>query len=171
MSKKPFIPIILGTARKGRASEKVSTALIEILQEREDYEIELVDVKDHTAHGYTIASWEENEITAPWKEMAKKASAFIIVVPEYNHGYPGELKLALDQAYDEYANKPALVCSVSVGGFGGTRAVENLLPVLRALSLIVTANTLHVGDIKEFQADDKFKERTNKAVDNLIKLI
>lgn len=171
MTKTPFIPIILGTAREGRESEKVSSALLEILQKRDDCEVELVDVKDYTSHGYTIAAWEENDLTKPWKEIAKRANAFIIVTPEYNHGYPGELKLMLDQAFKEYENKPAFVCSTSSGTFGGTRVVENLTPVLRELSIITTANTLHVSNVEKFEVDEKFTERANKSVDNLIKLI
>lgn len=171
MRKKPFIPIILGTAREGRESEKVATAIFQILQKRNDLQTELIDVKKYTSHGYTIAAWEENELTKPWKEIAKRANAFIIVAPEYNHGYPGELKLLLDQAFKEYENKPAIVCSTSSGTFGGTRVVENLIPILRELSIITNANAIHVGNVGKFKVDAKFTERVNKAIDNLIKLI
>jgi NAD(P)H-dependent FMN reductase len=60
----------------------------------------------------------------------------IIVVPEYNHGYPGLLKHVLDTNLKEYIHKAVGICGVSAGGFGGTRVVQNLLPVLRELGLV-----------------------------------
>ena len=60
----------------------------------------------------------------------------MLVVPEYNHGYPGLLKHALDTNLKEYIHKAVGVCGVSAGGFGGTRVIENLLPVLRELGLV-----------------------------------
>jgi len=57
-------------------------------------------------------------------------------VPEYNHGYPGIFKHALDTNLKEYIHKAVGVCGVSAGGFGGTRVIENLLPVLRELGLV-----------------------------------
>ena len=60
----------------------------------------------------------------------------MLVVPEYNHGYPGMLKHVLDTNLKEYIHKAVGVCGVSAGGFGGVRMIENLLPVLRELGLV-----------------------------------
>ena len=57
-------------------------------------------------------------------------------MPEYNHGYPGMLKHILDSNLKEYIHKAVGVCGVSAGGFGATRMIENLLPVLRELGLV-----------------------------------
>ncbi|MDO8659575.1 MAG: NAD(P)H-dependent oxidoreductase, partial [Candidatus Parcubacteria bacterium] len=61
-----------------------------------------------------------------FSEKIIKADGLIIITPEYNHGYPGELKLLLDMLYKEYARKPVGICGVSKGAFGGSRAVEQL---------------------------------------------
>jgi NAD(P)H-dependent FMN reductase len=58
------------------------------------------------------------------------------VTPEYNHGYPGMLKHLLDTNLKEYVHKAVGICGVSAGGFGGTRVIENLLPVMRELGLV-----------------------------------
>src|SRR5262249_35563676 len=55
---------------------------------------------------------------------------------EYNHGYPGILKHVLDSNLKEYIHKPVGLCGVSAGGFGGTRVVESLLPVMRELGMV-----------------------------------
>lgn len=48
---------------------------------------------------------ERKEIANPavkeWSEKIKEADAFIIICPEYNDGYPGVLKNALDSLFGE----------------------------------------------------------------------
>ena len=54
-----------------------------------------------------------------------RADGFIVITPEYNHGYPAVLKSALDALYAEWVRKP--IAFVSYGGWsGGVRAVEQL---------------------------------------------
>lgn len=65
-----------------------------------------------------------------------RADALVLVVPEYNHGYPGLLKHVLDTNLKEYIHKAVGICGVSTGRLGGTRVIENLLPVLRELGLV-----------------------------------
>jgi NAD(P)H-dependent FMN reductase len=60
----------------------------------------------------------------------------VLVVPEYNHGYPGLLKHVLDTNLKEYIHKAVGICGVSAGGLGGTRVIQNLLPVMRELGLV-----------------------------------
>ncbi|MDO8655086.1 MAG: NAD(P)H-dependent oxidoreductase, partial [bacterium] len=59
-------------------------------------------------------------------EKLKRADGYVVVSPEYNHSFSGELKLFLDAFYQEYARKPVGICGVSVGPNGGVRAVEQL---------------------------------------------
>jgi hypothetical protein len=65
-----------------------------------------------------------------------RADALVIVAPEYNHGYPGLLKHVLDTNLKEYIHKAAGIVGVSAGIFGGARAIQNLIPVLRELGLV-----------------------------------
>jgi NAD(P)H-dependent FMN reductase len=60
----------------------------------------------------------------------------ILVVPEYNHSFPGLLKNVLDTNLKEYIHKAVGVCGVSADPFGGERMIESLLPVLRKLGLV-----------------------------------
>src|SRR5205823_7544247 len=65
-----------------------------------------------------------------------KADALVVVSPEYNHGYSGLLKHALDSCLAEYIHKAVGIVGVSAGPFGGTRVIENLLPVMREIGLV-----------------------------------
>jgi NAD(P)H-dependent FMN reductase len=60
------------------------------------------------------------------------ADAIVVVTPEYNHGYPGPPKTAIDSAGAEWHAKP--IGFVSYGGMsGGLRAVEQLRAVFAEL--------------------------------------
>ena len=71
---------------------------------------------------------EEN--VQKWSAIVDGADALIIVTPEYNHGYPGVLKNALDWLYPEFNDKPVGLVGVSDGQNGGLRAIETLRPVM-----------------------------------------
>ncbi|HEV2761440.1 MAG TPA: NAD(P)H-dependent oxidoreductase [Pyrinomonadaceae bacterium] len=133
MDRPLYIPVVLGTVRKGRASENVARFVLGEVEKRAGVETELIDIRD-----LRLSSDDEGgSIKDPrFSEQMTRADALVIVVPEYNHGYPGLLKHALDTNLKEYIHKAVGVCGVSAGGFGGTRVVQNLLPVLRELGLV-----------------------------------
>jgi len=128
-----FIPVILGTVRKGRASENVAKFVFEQVKKREGVETELIDIRDLN---FPVDDAGEQIKNPKFSETCERADGFVIVTPEYNHGYPGMLKHALDTNLKEYIHKAVGICGVSAGGFGGARAIEGLLPVLRELGLV-----------------------------------
>ncbi|HXM36796.1 MAG TPA: NADPH-dependent FMN reductase, partial [Pyrinomonadaceae bacterium] len=134
MNIKPlFIPVILGTARKGRASENVAGFVFGELQKRAGVESELIDIR---ALHFPTDDAGESLKDPGFSATVARADGLILIVPEYNHGYPGLLKHVLDSNLKEYIHKAVGVCGVSIGNFGGTRVIENLLPVLRELGLV-----------------------------------
>ena len=128
-----FIPVILGTVRKGRASENVAKFVFAEVQKREGVETEFIDIR---ALNFPIDDAGEQIKDAKFSAICERADGLILIVPEYNHGYPGMLKHVLDSNLKEYIHKAVGVCGVSAGGFGGVRVIENLLPVLRELGLV-----------------------------------
>jgi NAD(P)H-dependent FMN reductase len=134
MSTRPlFIPVILGTSRKGRASENVARFVFAEVQKREGVETELIDIRNLK---FAIDDAGEALKDPTFSEQMMRADGLVIVTPEYNHGYPGMLKHVLDTNLKEYIHKAVGVCGVSAGGFGGTRVIQSLLPVLRELGLV-----------------------------------
>ena len=128
-----FIPVILGTPRKGRASANVAKFVFGEVQKRAGVKTELIDIRDL---GFPIDDAGEAIKDPRFSETVARADGLVLVVPEYNHGYPGLLKHVLDSNLKEYIHKAVGVCGVSAGGFGGVRAIENLLPVMRELGLV-----------------------------------
>jgi NAD(P)H-dependent FMN reductase len=171
---KKQITLILATAREGRQSLKPFEYIYELLGKQDDLEVVKVDVKDFNLNK-TIAPWIESEESKDFKAIAKNSDAFILVVPEYNHSFPGELKLLLDQALEEYMNKPVIVAGVSAGGFGGVRVVESMIPVLSELGMKYIAYPLYFSTVEKTfklnkkELDSKYQDKVNKSVEELLK--
>ena len=174
---KLFIPVVLGTAREGRASEAPARFVFEELKKQEGIETEFVDVRDHVTSPVTTPPWGvggANEKATPWKDIATRADAFILVLPEYNRGYPGELKLLLDSLFDHYDKKPVGLCGVSAGMFGGGRVLDHIKPVLVELKMTPIRSVLHFPKVKEAfdekgnVVDEENKERAKQMFADLI---
>ncbi len=167
MNKKHKILVVLGTARDGNFSEKVAEFVFDLLKKREKLEVELVYVKDFL-FGKTIEDPTKDPKTDDWKHRVLSSKAIVIVSPEYNHSFPGELKILLDALYEEYENKPVLVIGVSSGALGGSRMVESLKPVLVELGFNVLRKSEYFSNIQEKGIDLSKGDSLNKLFDRLI---
>jgi NAD(P)H-dependent FMN reductase len=147
-----FIPILLGSDREGRHSEKAARFVLEEAKTFGKFETELLDVKDFVGSAKTGAMPEEK--SKLWQSTMKRADGLVIVSPEYNHGYPGELKLMLDQLYQEYNRKPAGICGVSAGDLGGARMAEVLRICLIELQMVPIREAVYFA-----KAHDLFNEK------------
>ena len=166
-----FIPVILGTPRQGRLSEHVARLTVEQIAKRDGIQTRLIDVRElpfsTTDAGEAIKDLE-------FSDTVMRADGLVIVTPEYNHAYPGMLKHALDTNLKEYIHKPVGLCGVSAGGFGGTRVIESLLPVMRELGLVTIFWDVNVSSAgKAFDAtgqllDPALPRRMDKMLNELI---
>jgi len=106
--------------------------------------------------------------------MMDRADGLVIVAPEYNHGYSGLLKHVLDSCLKEYIHKAVGIVGVSAGPFGGTRMIENLLPVMRELGLVTIfwdvnfSNVQNAFDAKGALVDTLFLQRIDKFLAELV---
>lgn len=128
-----FIPVILGTARKGRASAAVANLIVSQIGGRTGVTTELIDI---ATVPMPVDDAGEAIKDGRFAGLMAAADGLVIVTPEYNRGYPGLLKHVLDSCLKEYIHKAVGIVGVSAGGFGGTRVIENLLPVMRELGLV-----------------------------------
>ena len=143
-------PVILGTARSGRQSEKAALFMLQKAREA-GLESEIIDVRD-----YRLPATDNSKESPQAKKLAEKverAEGLIIVSPEYNHGYPGELKMMLDMLFSEYAHKPVGICGVSSGPWGGVRMVEQLRLVCLAAHMVPTGEAVYFPRVQELFDD------------------
>ena len=166
-----YLPVILGTTRQGRSSEHVARFVQELVERRADVESELIDIRE-----LSIPPDDEGEAVKDpvFSKQMGRADGIILVVPEYNHGYPGTLKHVLDSNLKEYVHKAVGICGVSAGRFGGARVIENLLPVLRELGLVTIfwdGNFSSVGKLFDAEGkilDPSYEKRIEKFLGELI---
>lgn len=155
MAEKLFIPIILGTNREGRQSEKPAQLIAGEMEKHGEIETKLFDVRDFEVpqedYGQAL-----KERFAEYRDAVIRADGLVVVSPEYNHGYPGTLKFVLDLVLKEYIHKPVGLVGVSAGPWGGVRVVEQLVGVVRELGLQVTFQDLNFPFVqKAFDEDGK----------------
>ena len=91
---------------------------------------------------------------ASFSDKMNKADALVVVSPEYNHGYSGLLKHVLDSCLKEYIHKAVGIVGVSAGSFGGTRGIQNLLPVMRELGLVTIFWDVNFASVQKVFAED-----------------
>ncbi len=139
-----FIPLILGTARQGRESEQAARFVFEQTRKRSGVETEFIDVRTLPMK---LDDAGEQMKDPKFAATIQRCDGLIIVTPEYNHSFPGLLKHALDMNLKEYIHKAVGICGVSAGVYGGTRVIENLLPVMRELGLVTIFEDVNFGKI------------------------
>jgi NAD(P)H-dependent FMN reductase len=84
-----------------------------------------------------------------WADRVGAADAFVIVTPEYNHGYPALLKNSLDWVGPEWSGKPVAFVGYSIVPLGGVRSVEQLREVAAELNLQPVNLAVLVGNAGE----------------------
>lgn len=167
------IIFLLGTAREGRRSEKVAQFVLDCAKARRDIQPVFFDVANYPQ---TKTEGLSERQAAEWKAALVKAQGLVIITPEYNHGYPGELKMFLDNAYKEYADKPVAICAVSNGPVGGARGSEQLKLVLSAFQMVVINRAVYFANVEAlFDAagaikDDKaWRKKVDGMLDEVVK--
>src|SRR5580658_3206161 len=104
-----YLPIIYGSIRAERKSIHVARFAVERLALRPDVETRLFDPIDFPFGNLEFREWEWKSAPPSVGQFVAemgRADGFIIVTPEYNHGYPGTVKNLMDHLYDEWNRKP-----------------------------------------------------------------
>jgi len=161
------LKIILGTTRDGRQGEKFANWVMDQLKENKNFSPELLDLRLYQLPYYEdvipammLQKPYEPEIRSRWADKIAEGDAFLIITPEYNHGYPAVLKSALDAIYNEWNNKPVAFISYG-GGANGSRAVEQLRQVVIELQMAPIRESLHIGI---FTGQEVFTESGDMAI-------
>lgn len=177
------VKVILGSTRENRFSEKVLPWVEHALKTQEEIEYEVLDLRDYDFPFYdqpvspaTIENSQyAHELVRTFAGKIKEADAYLIITPEYNHGYSAVLKNALDSVYAEWNQKA--IGFVSYGSVGGGRAVEQLRQVAVELQMAPIRQAVHIqapwelrdeaGELKE-GALASYERTLTSVIDQLI---
>ena len=159
MENKINIKVIIGSTRQSRFSDKPAVWIFEKLKKIEGVEAELIDLRDWPLPFYNealppiaLAEKYTEPIYKKWADKVREGDAYIVVTPEYNHGYPAVLKNALDVVFFPWNDKP--IGFVSHGTVMGARAVEQLRLVAVDLSMVPIRNSIHLAPSWELSEND-----------------
>ena len=149
MSHSPLkLLVIVGSNRPGRLGERVGKWVEKSLHAYPQFEVDFADLAtldlgfSLNAHHPRTGIYEGGA-----KVLASKlneADAFIIITPEYNHGYPAVLKHAIDSVYAEWFTKAGAIVSYGAAS-GGLRASEQIRQVLAELRTHITRNGIAIS--------------------------
>ena len=133
MTKPWQLAVIIGSVRDGRIGHSVARWFVN--QVRDDprwaVELDVIDLMDLRLPDDLSGGGD----AGTFAERVDRADAVVVITPEYNRGYPGPLKTAIDTVVSQWSAKP--VGFVAYGGVsGGLRAVEQLRPVFAELHAV-----------------------------------
>lgn len=161
------IKVILGSTRQGRFGEKVAAWVMEQVKDAE-----LLDLRDfplpffdETAGPSQIKEPYTREEVVKWTAKIADGEAFIVITPEYNHGYSAVLKNALDYVYKEWNGKK--IGFVGYGVLGATRAIEQLRQVVIELQMYPIRNAVHITKFWELENFDSYNQPLKSLLDEL----
>lgn len=172
-----YIPIILGSIRRDRQSLKVAKFVHKKMSATPELSTELLDLQKLNLPMMEERLRFRDDSPLSVKEFADhitRAHSLVIVSPEYNHGYPGVLKNALDYLLPEYKRKPFGFVTVSAGGLGGVNCLTQLRLVCLGMGGFPIPESLTVSHVqKNFDengnpADISYEKRFQIFLDDLL---
>lgn len=171
------IPVILGTVRAGRQSEKAAHYITSRLRDNTRVQTELLDLREWDfpfLHRRYRFQEHPSPMLKDFSDRLEAADSLIIVSPEYNNGYPGVLKNALDYFLPEFRRKPVGLVTVSSSMLGGVSCMQQLRQVcygLGAFAVPVGLTIPRIGDVFDTDGaliDETFETRGERFLDELL---
>ncbi len=169
MQQKLKIALIYGSTRPGRLCDKVASWAAAQISATHAFALDVIDPASPEA----LSTAKPGEpLNLAWlRQHIGAADAFIIVTPEYNHGYPAALKSLIDSVGAEWHAKP--VAFVSYGGIsGGIRAAEQLRQVFAEIHAVTIRDSVTFSMAwEQFDADGSLKnpDRANRQMQTVLK--
>lgn len=150
------IGLVYGSTRAGRFCDTVARWAAGRIAAHAGFQLMVIDPKALPDRGA--------------QESIGECDAFVIVTPEYNHGYPAPLKSLIDSVGAEWHAKP--VGFVSYGGVsGGLRAVEQLRLVFAELHAVTVRDTVSfAGAWEQFDSSGALRnpERSERSMSTML---
>ena len=158
---KPVLQIVIGSTRPGRRGPSIAAWMAAVARAHLGFTVEVLDLKavglpDFDEPNHPGLRQYVHRHTVSWSDTIARGDAFVLVVPEYNHGYNAATKNAIDFLHHEWEDKP--VGFVSYGGVAaGTRAAQGLRLVFQAVKAVPVFESVSIPAVNTlFDADGTF---------------
>lgn len=170
-----MITIIVGTNRKDSLSEKVAEGYSKLMELKgiKNQILKLVDLpfedlseEMYAKHPISIKNIYQNNVD--------QVDKFVFIIPEYNGGYPGVLKMFIDVCPPSlFHNKKAALVGISSGQAGNLRGTDQFTNILNYLKVNVLFSKPKLSGVEGLidESNNFTKDFTIKQLNEHIELI
>ena len=138
------LAVITGSTRPGRIGDTVTNWFATRAAAHPTFEVEVIDLAEVDLPMHLPRHLDESQ--QRYATAVGTADAIVVVVPEYNHGYPASLKQAIDVLHEEWQRKPVGIVSYGARS-GGIRATEQLRQVFPELESMTIRESVALADV------------------------
>lgn len=150
------LALVYGSAREGRLCDVIAQWAQRRIARHGGFQTECIDPIDWPLFG-RIGPAQEARLHR-LRERLHAADAFVLVTPEYNHGYPAALKALIDACYEPWRAKPVAFVSYGASS-GGLRAIEQLRQVYGELHAVTLRDCVSLAHARrQFDDDGELRE-------------
>lgn len=137
------LAVVLASVRPGRKGPVVAEWFLRAVAQHGLFDATLLDLAEFDLP----SDLTKTDSSSEFASAIGISDAVVVVTPEYNHGYPGALKNALDSVKYEWRGKP--IGFVSYGGMsGGGRATEQLRQVVAELHMVSVRDSVAFPSVR-----------------------
>jgi NAD(P)H-dependent FMN reductase len=146
----PHIALLIGSGRRNRFADHPARWLTARLAERRTITTSVIDIRDvelpfydaDTPPAKARRDYRGDAQLERFATAVDAADGFVLLTPEYNHGYPARLKNAIDHVFVEFNRKA--IGFVGYGNVGGARAIEQLRSVSIELEMASSRHSVNI---------------------------
>ena len=177
----PTLTVIIASTRPGRAGLPIAQWFLDRAGQHGAFDVEVADLAEidlplFDEPNHPRLRRYQHAHTQEWSARIEASDAFVIVMPEYNFGYPATIKNAFDYLHQEWQYKA--VGFVSYGGVAaGTRAVQQFKQVVTTVRMVPVFESVSIPFHAQFidedgalQANEVMDQAATAMLDELLKV-
>ncbi|MEY3053270.1 MAG: hypothetical protein RLY31_3055 [Bacteroidota bacterium] len=158
-----MITVIAGTNRRNSGAAEFAKLYRQVLLAKTSMPVELLELENIAHDWFHPEMYSESQqrpsLAAVQDKYIIPASHLVFIVPEYNGGFPGALKLFLDgcsvrESKQSFHWKKAALVGIAAGRSGNVRGLEHLTGILNYLGTIVLPYRLAIAGIDRLLGPD-----------------
>lgn len=163
-----MITVINGTNRVGNISQLFSKLYVEGFQGKTSETIHYITMETIPSGIYSnlmfTSDGRSSELTEIQDQVIIPSEKIFFIIPEYNGGIPGILKLFIDacSTYNRdrcFKGKKIGMLGVATGRAGNLRGMEHMTGVMNYLGAVVMPNRLPVSKVNTLIESDKIVDQ------------
>ena len=139
------LAVLVGSTRQVRFADHPAAWVTARLARQDGVETDVIDLRDFNLPDFDGPPPAIHPRAYAWPEverLGRRLDGFLVLTPEYNHGYPAALKNAMDHTFAEWVRKP--IAFVGWGNVGGSRAIEQLRAVAVEFEMAPVRHAVHI---------------------------